>query len=266
MIAVSGTKMDVARVDQVIQFALLEAGRQDDPFERELGPIHLIKYAYLADLAFAERHDGETFSKAPWIFYHYGPWAQEVNARIEPALGAIGSMRRVFDSPKYDADVTRWSKTDDSLYEQLEETLPSEITHAIRRAVRRYGADTNDLLRAVYATPPMLRSKPRDQLVFEGAPMVLSVTEPKPERSRKQEKRQQERLRQARASISERLKAKREERAARPVAPPPRYDDVFFDGVAWLDKLAGPPPSDDSKELSFDDSVWTSPTRGERRD
>jgi hypothetical protein len=50
--------MDQDRIDHVIQLAVLVAGREDDPFDRELGPIHLIKYVYLADLAHAERHGG----------------------------------------------------------------------------------------------------------------------------------------------------------------------------------------------------------------
>ena len=33
--------MDQTRVDQLIQFALLEASRQDERNDRELGPIHL---------------------------------------------------------------------------------------------------------------------------------------------------------------------------------------------------------------------------------
>ena len=85
--------MNLAGVDLVVQYALLEAGRRDDLFDRELGPIHLVKYAYLADLAHAERRGGETFTGAPWKFYHYGPWAQEVHARIAPALAAIDAIK-----------------------------------------------------------------------------------------------------------------------------------------------------------------------------
>ena len=37
----------------VVQFALLTAGEEDQQHERQLGPIHLLKYVYLADLAYA---------------------------------------------------------------------------------------------------------------------------------------------------------------------------------------------------------------------
>ena len=48
-----------------------------------------------------------------------------------------------------------------------------------------------------------------------------------------------------RASVQERLAARRAERAAAPPAPTPRYDEAFFQGVAWLDRC--------SYEDSFED-------------
>lgn len=47
----------------------------------------------------------------------------------------------------------------------------------------------------------------------------------------------QERIEQIRARIDERLKQEQPV----PVGREPRYDAVFFEGVAWLDSLAGPP-------------------------
>ena len=46
------------KIDLLIQCAILIAGREDDYLDRQLGPIHLIKYVYLADLAYAERKCG----------------------------------------------------------------------------------------------------------------------------------------------------------------------------------------------------------------
>jgi hypothetical protein len=50
---------------------------------------------------------------------------------------------------------------------------------------------------------------------------------------------------QLRAEIRRRLRLKAQEQAALPPDPAPRYDDVFFRGVAWLDSLSY---SDDWKE------------------
>jgi hypothetical protein len=81
----------------------------------------------------------------------------------------------------------------------------------------------------------------------------------------KEQKRQQQRLQEARARIAAKLVKKREERAARKTAPPPRYDDVYYEGVAWLDRLAGDALDSSSGEVTFDDEVWKSPMRGDRR-
>lgn len=36
-------------------------------------------------------------------------------------------------------------------------------------------------------------------------------------------------------------------------APSPRYDDVYFEGLAWLDSLAGPPLVEGEYEVVFSD-------------
>ncbi|SRR6266545_90939 len=126
--------MDVARLDLMLQYALAAAG-QEDPGQGELGPIHLIKYAYLADLAHAERHGGETFTGVPWRFFHFGPWALEVNDRIEQAAAAVNAERRAFTSARYEGEFVRYLVPDDALYERLARQLPAEISSAVKRAV-----------------------------------------------------------------------------------------------------------------------------------
>jgi hypothetical protein len=56
--------MDAARVEAVLGYALAVAAQADDWRHRELGPIHLLKYLYLADVAHAKRHGGESFTGA----------------------------------------------------------------------------------------------------------------------------------------------------------------------------------------------------------
>lgn len=259
--------MNSAHVDRVIQYALLEAGRQDDFFDRELGPIHFVKYVYIADLTYAERHGGETFTGAPWKFYHYGPWASEVHDRIRPALAAIDANENVIASSKYESDLVRWSKVDDELHAEIERQLPSEIVSILKRCVRTYGKDTSELLHYVYTTAPMLRAAPNERLVFEAlppAPTPPTSSEPPPLSVREQ-KRQQARTQEAKTRIAEKLAKKRAERDARRPVPPPRYDEVFLEGVVWLDGLAGDEISATSGEVAFDDDVWASPARTERR-
>jgi hypothetical protein len=44
---------------------ILAAAGQEDPGQCEVGPIHLIKYVYLADLIFAEKHGGKPSPARP---------------------------------------------------------------------------------------------------------------------------------------------------------------------------------------------------------
>ncbi len=40
-----------------------------------------------------------------------------------------------------------------------------------------------------------------------------------------------------------------------------RYDDVYAEGMSWLDSLAGEPLRDGEQVVQFSDEVWKSPTR-----
>ena len=91
--------MDIKRVNLLLKYILAAAG-QEDPGDREIGPIHLIKYVYLADLIFAEKHGGKTFTGAPWRFHHFGPWSPEVFSRIEPVITEVGVLVRQIPSSK----------------------------------------------------------------------------------------------------------------------------------------------------------------------
>jgi hypothetical protein len=75
--------MKSSKIDLLIQYAILIAGQEDEYFDRQLGPIHLIKYVYLADLAYAEHNYGETFTGIDWQFYKFGPWSQTCKQGLE---------------------------------------------------------------------------------------------------------------------------------------------------------------------------------------
>lgn len=254
--------METKLVDQLIQFAVLHAGRSEDWQRRELGPIHIVKHLYLADLKVAEQ-DGKTLTDADWRFHHFGPWSTAVFNRIDPALER--AEKRVFQS-QYDSDATRWKWFDDELYERLQVSLPHRAISAIKRAIRDFGTDTYELLHYVYATPPMLNAKPGDLLRFvvreSAAPRSLSEIRGK---KRALTKKQLKRIEAAKAEVSRRL--------AGNASPPetgefvePRYDEVFEEGTKWLDSLAGSSPEAGQVEVQFDDSVWLGGPRSDERD
>ena len=163
---------DRPRIDLLFQYALARAARADDFRWRQLGPIHLLKYAYMADLAHAARHEGETFSGIEWLFDHFGPWSVDAHARIEPAL-VVGARadKRHFSSPHND-DHVRYSfdaQRADQVEADLASRLPFIVTGAISHAVNAHGSDTASLLRDVYLTAPMLAARPGAALDFSAA-------------------------------------------------------------------------------------------------
>ena len=254
--------MDETRVNQVIQYALAIAGGGEFG-ERELGPIHLIKYVYLGDLAYSERNEGETFTSVAWRFYHYGPWDAGVFERIEPAAEAVHAERRTFDYGG-DQDGVRFQVRSNELIEKMELELPHVVVSAVKKAVREFHADTYDLLDFVYRTGPMTKAAPGDYLDFSPPPPT-AAREPQAQYTARQLKKRRTQLRAVRDQIQEQLKRDIEKRKAKQQElpqPAPRYDEVFANGQRWLDSLAGPRISPEG-ELVFSDEVWKSNGRGD---
>lgn len=256
--------MSFKRIDKILQYALLAAGRQDDPFDRELGPIHLIKYVYLADLAYAEKHDGETFTGVKWQFFRFGPWANVVYERIDPALSEIGAEKKTLPSEYDRGEWTRWRAVRDDFEGILKKELPLIITLTVKKNVHRFGKDTPELLAYVYTTPPMRSAAPDEYLDFScvsGMGRNLPAAE---ERERKMDNKEYKALKKKMEYLkivaAEKLVAKRRKPLVAPVMKP-RYDNVYFEGLEWLDSLAGAQITQGEREAVFSDSIWKSPAR-----
>lgn len=256
---------DPARVDALLQFILGVSACEDDFRDRELGPIHLIKYVYLADLAYAERYGGETFTGTPWRFYHFGPWSAAVFERIEPALAGISARSKRISSRHAD-DFVRYSLDPmdaERVRSSFEASLPMVVQSRVAGAVHEFGSDTASLLRAIYLTRPMVNAAPEENLDFATAvrePSVEYATEPKTLMTRQRRERKTH-IEQIRAEVQRRLAMK-----AVPgphAAPAPRYDEVFNDGVAWLARLAGEDVPTAAGELTVARDVWKSDARRE---
>lgn len=255
------SKSDQQRVDLVIQYSLLVAGEADEFFERQLGPIHLIKYVYLADLAHAKRH-GTSFTGTNWRFHKFGPWAQTVNERIAPALAAIGAEVKTFPSDYEDKQYwTRYFLRDEHLLREKASALPGAITLSLPMNIRRYGKDTPTLLDYVYRTAPMLVAAPGEtlDLSIETQPsMIRDGDPPKPKAETLSVKRHRK-LGERIASLSTRERGK-SPRLINPVNTA-RYDEVYMAGLTWLDELAGPTVQPGEYTAEFSEDIWKSPTR-----
>jgi len=258
--------MDIKRVDNIIQYALCVAADEDDYRDRELGPIHLIKYVYLADLAFAERNEGRTYTEIPWTFYHFGPWSIDVFHRLDIACEAAHAEKRIIPS-QYKDDFTRWRLTDNSMLKHLEQALPATVTLVVKRLVHKFGSDTAGLLHYVYTTKPMLKAAPNERLDFSDMQDNLEavVEEDLPSLSCKAQKRRSAALQDAKAKIQQKLSEKRlsggEFRKRQYPFRKPRFDEVYFAGMEWLDGLAGSEVKELKGEAAFSSEIWKSKAR-----
>lgn len=249
--------MNTARIEAVFGYVLAVAGQADDWRSQQLGPIHLLKYLYLADLAYAQKHEGESFSGVEWRFHKFGPWSLEIYQQLEPLMAGIPAEHRVFSS-KHRDDNVRWKVSSDQI-ETFDRRLPSEVALPVGRAVRAFGSDTSALLHHVYRTPPMLRAAPGQRLKLEPEPGDVGSSEAAAE-ALPEVQLSKTKIKRMRAEVQRRLAKKRKARRVIAPDPPPRYDQVFEEGVAWLD---GPEPEPRAGKLTFSDDVWTSQARSD---
>jgi hypothetical protein len=256
---------DPSHADLLLQYVLLVAGAKDKQIDRQLGPIHLIKYVYLADLAYARRNQGKTFTGAHWQFDKFGPWSQEVRERIEPAFLEIGAEKKISPGKYEDKDDgIRWSSRSERLLQEREWKLPADITLYLKRYVDRFGQDAPSLLDHVYSTKPMLSAAPNEYLDLSLAVEDASSAEPEPRPLRMDilSEKKKKKLKERMHALQEKQKS-RKPKALRlvPLVKNPRVDAVYEAGIAWLDDLAGQPLIPGEKAAEFSDEVWQSSTR-----
>lgn len=260
-------KLDVNKIDKLIQFVLALAGQEDDFRNRSLGPIHLVKYVYLADLLYAERK-GETFTGVNWKFHHFGPWSLEVFSRIDPALEAIGAEKKSLPSSYSDDDYFRYAVHRGTDMEILERDIPIIISGGIKKFVHEFTSDTPSLLNYVYLTKPMLSAAPGEILDFSlsSLPSANDASEHETESfqplSNNALKRRNQGIKTVRARVQEKLSERLQKKKLLPNGyTPPRYDSVYEEGQLWLDSLAGDPVNEAKGEVKFSQEIWKSQFR-----
>jgi hypothetical protein len=248
--------VQVDRIDLIIQFCLAIAS-EGDPDERSLGPIHLIKYVYLADLFYAKEHQGTTFTGIPWQFYHYGPWSEQVWQRIEPAAYAINATSRTFHSTQYENDAIRYQADRDTPIEELESQLTFSVATQIRSALKKYRSYTAEMLQYVYTTKPMLNAAPGEKLDFsvvalEQTPQTLGVQNGLTKSQKKRVTEFQRILKERRTKPRSTLRS--------PPETPPKYDEDFYEIEELIMQQEGHiKPS--HGVLTFSPEVWKSRAR-----
>ena len=252
------------RIQELIKYILSEAGQDEDWRFRELGPIHIIKYVYLADMYYAMENDGATYTDINWKFHHFGPWSVELYKEIPHAAKNIGANVRTFES-KYAKDGIRLSLKEDC-NDDAAKCIPSHILFRLRRDIRNFGCVTNDLLHYVYTTPPLTHAKPGELLDFNHTvyPGKISIKNnpSSPKLTVRAKKKRKERI----LEVREKIAKKREEKKKNSITPfQPRYDEVFFQGTMELDREMEYAPLENHKGvLQVASNAWEGDWRKDR--
>jgi hypothetical protein len=253
--------MDYTRLDLVLQYALAVS-------DRDLSATHLLKYAYLADVAHAQAHAGATFTGIPWVFLHFGPYSKEAQQHVPEAATKMGAEVRQKERLQDGTAYVSYHGGNEELAERLRDQLPPEVASAVRWSVREHGADTPALLDAVYRTEPMLRAAPGETLDFRPEPQAQEQGGDEPPPAPAEGPKAAWKIRKEQKGAREKIAAEAKRRLAeatgprrRGTGPSPRYDETFRAGMKALDELAGDPVPQGRADASFPASIWKSPSR-----
>jgi hypothetical protein len=239
----------------MVAYALATASEADDRRDRELGPIHLLKYTYLGDLAFAESNGGKPYSGVRWRFHKFGPWSLELYEYLPQAIQVSGAATRHLQSA-YKEDAVRWSLPRPARVVDIQSRLPASVSAAIGNDVKHYYNDTYSLLHYVYRTAPMLCAAPGEDLAFkareQSPPAASDATGEVKTLSKTQIKKIKEEFRSLLAARKTHSK---------PVAPQVSYDAEYFQILDLLDREVGDTLEESEGTLEFSPEVWKSEAR-----
>ena len=260
-----GWFVNTQRIDALLACIFLDALKSEDFTERSLGPIHFIKYIYLADLAYSEKHNGKIYTEIPWKFYHFGPWDAELWRSIAPSLNASGAVAENFPSDFSDTGYTRWTIQSREKITSVAQGLTIELRGVLSWAVKKFANHTPELLNYVYNTPPMLRAAPQEFLDF--APSGWSFNDDTFSQKKKialtarQEKKITAWKKESALLLRNKIAEKRAQRSSCAPVPPPKYDSIYFEGLAALDAEMSSPLPEGKIKIFVQNDVWKSKAR-----
>lgn len=151
--------------EQLVQYITWLASEQGEV----LTPIRLVKFLYLADLYYARYFQGETITKWPWRFVHYGPFCGQAMEAINQATKNELIEAIPFES-NFDDEEHFYYRCRLEEDHPLHDILPASVTLPLENAIKKWASDTYQLLDYVYfETEPMENVSYRDKLDFNKA-------------------------------------------------------------------------------------------------
>jgi uncharacterized phage-associated protein len=131
-----------------------------------VGTTKLVKLFYLIDCEYYRWHR-KTLTGAPWIFFHYGPYAEELVTAAHDTNGIEALSKEEFEEKKFFRGYQIKSWRSDPI-----EKAHFSIRGAVDSIYQKWaGVDLELLLDHVYfETPPMLQAKRFEPLDFSLIP------------------------------------------------------------------------------------------------
>lgn len=188
------------------------------------GKTKLVKLLYLIDVENYRRRR-KTLSGLEWRFYHYGPYAFEIDEALD-ALALEVPQETVAMKSGRNAIVFR---PDRNLNPSLADHIQLRELRLVNRIIQEWGeTDLNSLLNHVYFyTEPMIDAERGDFLDFSTV--------------------RRRRINQSAAHIPQlpkdrleeyrsRFKEAKAKRIRQTLDPPPRFDEIYREGVARMNR------------------------------
>lgn len=135
---------------------------------------------------------------------------------------------------------------------------------AVQKYMRMFGTDTYGLLDFVYKTEPMLCAAPGELLDFKVAVAVKKIVEddePEAELTVRQKKLRNQKFLAFKEKLNKQIEQQIKNNRSKTCPFPPRYDDVFFEGLAQLDAAAGNLSAEGEYLATFSEDIWKSKAR-----
>ena len=126
----------------------------------------LTKFIYLADVYYARKNGGETFTGVQWKFHHFGPCSYSLSETIQKK---IPNIQVESDETKDEGHIFILIKlSDHGCRKTMQDTgLGIAITSSLESNLKKFGGNLNPLLEYVYFhTEPMENAMPGDILDF----------------------------------------------------------------------------------------------------
>lgn len=221
--------MELDKVTTLTQ-ALLNLAK-DQGF-RGLTITTLTKLIYLADVYYARKNSGETFSGTDWKFHHFGPYSYQLSEAIEQKIKGVqieaGETRdegHEFKLIKL-ADFGKTATMQDT-------KLGIGITSSLEYNLKKFNRNLNGLLEYVYFhTEPMKGASPGDKLDFTTCE-IINFKDFKAITSKGQDP---NKIKKGKALLAA-LKAKKEaKKSILGQYTPPKYDDLYNQSHELFDK------------------------------